>query len=232
MLEDMRKTPKSLVLTSISVFAALNVLADMVPLTPFIGVPGASFRLGWVLPPLTGMLLGAGMGGISCLIAGIIEFLMGQQPSFGPFVPLRPAVSAFIAGLLASRNWQIPAASLSALIFVWLLLPVGREASIILVFHTTGFVLILVLRGRIGDMVESKKSKNSASGLFLTAYCGNISRHLLGNILSATILNLSSLVFVSALPLTLIEQSTFAVAAAVIGVSLNRLGIRELLHRI
>jgi len=61
-------TPRSLILTYISVFAALNALADFIPFTPILGIPGSSFRLGWILSPLTGILLGAEAGGISYLI--------------------------------------------------------------------------------------------------------------------------------------------------------------------
>lgn len=57
-----RNMPKSLVLTYVSVFAALNVLADLIPFTPFIGAPGFSFTFGWILSSLSGILLGAKIG--------------------------------------------------------------------------------------------------------------------------------------------------------------------------
>jgi hypothetical protein len=222
--------PKSLALTSISLFAVLNVLADLISFTPFLGVPGASFRLGWISSTLTGFLLGTKLGGISCLIGGFVEIFIGQPPIFGFFTPLRPAISAFITGMLVSRKWHIPAIALFTLVLIWLLLPVGKDASVILIFHIVGLGIILFFRGKIGDFIESKVTRRVALGLILAVYCGNISRHLFGSILSATILNLPSIFFVSALPFTLIEQLTFAIGTTIIGLYLNRLKLRELLQ--
>ncbi len=225
-----RNMPKSLVLTYISVFAALNALADFIPFTPILGIPGSSLSLGWILSPLTGILLGVKIGGISCLIGGLIDIFLGQPPIFGPFTPLRPAISAFITGMLASKYWRIPAVTLFALILLWLLLPTGRDASVILVFHITGLVIILSLRGKIGDLIRSKSTERVAWGLFLATYCGNISRHLFGNILLVTILNLPFVFFIAAIPYTLIEQLIFASGTMVMGIALNRLRIHEFLQ--
>jgi len=225
-----RNVPKSLVLTYISVFAALNAMADLIPFTPILGIPEASFRLGWILAPLTGVLLGKEMGGISCLIGGIIEIFLGVPPIFGFFTPLRPAISAFMTGMLVSRNWRMPVMTLLALISIWLLLPTGRGAYIVLLFHITGLAMILLLRGKIGDLVSSCDPKEGAWGLFLSTYCGNISRHIFGNILGATILNIQSIYFIYAMPYTIVEQLTFAIGTAIIGISLNRLRLSQFLQ--
>lgn len=229
-----RSIPKSLSVAYVSVFAALNALADLVPFTPIMGIPGASFRLAWVLSPLTGILLGPNLGAISCLIAGLSGIFLGQPPIFGaftPFVgPLRPAISAFVAGMLASKRWGIPASVLSVLIVLWLLLPTGRAAFVILIFHMAGLAMTVLLRGRIGDFVSSEKTRNAYWALFSAAYCGNVSRHLFGNILLVIILDLQPIYFVWALPYTLIEQVTFATGTTIIGISLNRLRIREYLR--
>lgn len=222
-------TPRSLVIVYISVFAALNAWADLVRFTPILGVPGASLSLGWILSPLTGILLGRKIGGISCLIGGLMDLLV-QPPAFGPFTPLRPAISASIAGMLASKHWRTPAMTLFAMILVWLLLPTGRDAFMILIFHVMGFAAILSFRGIIGDLIGSRSSKRAAWGLFLAAYCGNISRHLFGNILLVTILDLPPVFFVAAIPYTLIEQSIFATGTAILGTPLNHRTMREFLR--
>jgi len=231
MLTKSGNKPKSLVLAYVSIFAALNALADFVPFTPILGIAEASFRLGWIMSTLTGILLGAKAGGISCLIGGLIGISLGQPPIFGFYTPLRPAISAFIAGMLVSRSWHIPALSLSALISVWLLLPTGRDASMVLIFHVVGLAVVILLRGKIGALVESKDSYKVSWGFFFVAYCGNISRHLLGSVFSATFLNVPSIVFITAMPYTLVEQLTFAVATMIMGMSLNHLGLRYLLQQ-
>jgi len=222
-----RTKPKSLILTYVSLFAALNALADIAPFTPILGVPGASLRFGWITSPLTGILLGTRMGGISCLIAGLVGSFLNQPLVFGPFTPLRPAISASVTGMLVHKNWRVPAITLFLLILIWLLLPVGRDASVVLIFHVVGLAAILLLRGKIGDFVTSRTSRRNSLGLFLCAYCGNVSRHLFGNILLATMQNLQPMYFISAAPITLIEQTTFAIGTMIVGGALLRVGLGQ-----
>jgi hypothetical protein len=223
MLSENKNMPKSLMLTYVSAFAALNTVANFIPFTPVLGIPGSSFRLGWVMAPLTGILLGAKIGGISCLLSGLIGIFLGQPPIFGPFTPISPAASAFVTGMLVLKKWRISAIALSSLILLWLMLPTGQAASTVLIFHTVGLGMILLFREKIGDLARSGNAKSESLGLLLAAYCGNISRHLFGNILSATILNLSATYFVSAFPYTLAEQLTFAVGTMIMGVSLSHM---------
>ena len=128
-LTDKRRIPQPFVLSLISIFAALNIIADVLPLTPVIGVNGTFFRLSWVVAPLTGFLLGPIAGGGSCVIAGVVELLLGLQPSqpFGLFAPFRMGLSAVQVGLLVKGRWKTVLTILSSLIFMWILLPKGRD---------------------------------------------------------------------------------------------------------
>ncbi len=229
MASENRKPPNSLLIAYISVFASLNVLMDLVPFTPVLGIPGTALSFGWIMSPLTGVIMGAEIGGASCLISGLVSIFLGQPPIFGPFTPFRPALSAFVTGMLISKRWNIPAMMLSALIIGWLILPVGREAWFVLGFHLAGLATILLLRKKISLFTESNNSKKVAAGFFIAAYCGNISRHLLGNILSVVFLGLPALTFISAIPYTFAEQLIFASATMIAAVSLNRLKLREFL---
>jgi hypothetical protein len=125
--------------------------------------------------------------------------------------------------MLATKEWRIPAVVLFSLISVWLLLPVGREAYLVLIFHLAGLAAILLFRGKVGDFVRSENRKKASFGLFLAAYCGNISRHLFGNILSVTILGVPAIIFIAAIPYTLVEQLVFALGATIIGNALLKL---------
>ena len=219
---SMHKTrPKSRILAYISTFAALNAVAGIIPFTPILGIPGASFRLDWVSSTLTGILLGPRIGGVSCLLGGLLGLLLGQVQFFGLFAPLRLAISAFIAGMLMSKNWRIPAITLLSLILLWVLMPTGRAAAEILVFHIVGLGLVLFLRKKIGELAEANSPRKNLYGLFIMSYCGNISRHLLGNVLLVTIHNLGFVYFVAAMPITLIEQLSFAIGTMVVGIALK-----------
>lgn len=231
-LTDKRRIPQPFTLSLISIFAALNIVADVLPLTPVLGVNGASFRLSWVMAPLTGLLLGPLSGGLSCVMAGVVELFLGLQPSqpFGLFAPFRMGLSAVQVGLLVKGRWKTALTILGSLIFVWVLLPKGRETLLVLSFHLVGFFLILVFRTRIERYVSSSLWKQVALGVAVTAYCGNISRHLLGNILLAVLTDVPSIVFVAAIPFTVIEQTSFLVASTILGVALTRTRARALIE--
>jgi hypothetical protein len=69
-----------------------------------------------------------------------------------------------------------------------------------------------------------------ALGVSIAAYCGNISRHLLGNTLLLFLWNLSPLIFISAIPLTLIEQLAFTITSAILGGTITKTAIRDILN--
>jgi hypothetical protein len=224
--------PQPFILSLISTFAALNIVADVLPLTPVLGVNGASFRLGWVVAPLTGLLLGPVGGGLSCVMAGVVELFLGVQSAqlFGLFAPFRMGLPAVQVGLLGKGRWKTALTILGSLIFVWALLPKGREALPVLSFHLVGFFLILVFRTRIGRYLSSSSWKQVALGVAVAAYCGNISRHLLGNILLVVLTDVPSIVFLAAMPFTVIEQTSFLAASTSLGVALIRTRARTLIE--
>lgn len=226
--EKKKKMSKTIIFSLISTFSALNIIADLLPTTPVIGLPGAYFRLGWILAPLTGIILGPTIGGVSCVLASLVELLIGLQSwSFGILSPLRAGFSAFQAGLLVKKRWKLSFIIIILLIFSWVLMPTGQEAYIILFFPIVGALLILFLRSRIGKYIDSSINQKVALAFVVASYCGNISRYMLGNSLLVLTTNMPSIVFISALPLTLIEQISFAAVATVIGVSLIRTPLKE-----
>ena len=116
------------------------------------------------------------------------------------------------------------------LILGWLLMPQGREAVFVLVFHVVGLALILTLRHRVAAGLESKNRTRVGLAVGVAAYCGNISRHLFGNLLFVLFASLPAVVFLAAMPLTLLEQTFFAVISGVLGASLVLLGLRRVTY--
>ena len=221
-------SPRSLAL--VSMFAALNLIVDIIPFSPTIGVPGTFFRLGWVLSPITGILLGPIAGGISCTIAGFLSIAMGIQPwTFGIFTPFRSGLSALQSGLLAQNRWKLALVLLSFLIGVWFMLPNGREAWPLISFHIVGVLFIIMLRSKIRTDIYAPDLDKVALGISVAAYCGNISRHLLGNALLLFLLDLSPFIFISAIPLTFIEQLAFTIASAILGGTIMKTSIHDIL---
>lgn len=226
-----RRWPKTLTISLVSMFAALNIIADLVPLTPILGLQGTFFRLGWVLAPLTGILLGPVTGGLSCVIASLVELFLGVQgwAPFGIFSPFRAGLSAFQAGLVVKGRWKTALSIMGTLIVLWALNPLGRDALIVLVFHIVGSLLIISIRSKIRDYIDSPVLWKLTLSITVASYYGNVSRHLLGNVLLIYLVGTPSLIFLSAFPFTLIEQVSFTAAATILGVALYRTRLRRFL---
>ena len=116
---------------------------------------------------------------------------------------------------------------LGVLVLGWLALPTGREAVAILVFHLFGLALVLVLRGRMERGLGLGSKRYVGLAVWASSYCGNITRHLYGNILLVVLAGLPPQVFLAAIPFTLLEQVFFSVASFAIGTSLIRLQLRR-----
>jgi hypothetical protein len=220
--------PRALTLTLAASFAVLNFIAEYLPFTPVIGVPGAFFHFSWIVSPLTGILLGPVLGGASCFIASGLTLALGvQQWIIGPLTPFRTLISAVQAGLLASGRWEVSSTLLGTLVVLWLALPAGRDAAIVVIFHVAGLFAVLATRSRTRSYLSSTDRNAQALGFAIAAYCGNISRHLFSNLLFAALEILPPTVFIAVIPLTGVEQSLFAAATSIIGTAAFQLGIQD-----
>jgi len=224
--------PVSLALSMVSVFAVLNVVGDSVPLTPVVGFAQSRLTLGWALASLTGLMLGPFTGSLSCLLASLVELFLGFPilVPFGPLGLVRSALAAFQTGMFSTRRWAVSGSTLFLLILGWLLTPQGQEAIFVLVFHIFGLILILVLRHRVAAGLESQNRARVGLAIGVAAYCGSISRHLFGNLLFVLFASLPGVVFLAAMPLTLLEQTFFAVVSSMLGTSLVLLGLRRVTY--
>jgi hypothetical protein len=227
-----RARPASLTLSMVSILAALNVIGDFVPLTPIIGFEQSRLTLGWAFASLTGLMLGPLFGATSCLIASLAELFLGFPLliPFGPLGLVRSALAAFQTGLFSTRRWVFSGGILLILIISWLLTPQGKEAMLVLAFHLFGLVLMLVSRSWVADALESHSRRQIGLAVAIACYCGNISRHLFGNLLFVFFASLPAVVFLTAMPLTLLEQTFFALLSGVLGASLVLLGLRRVTY--
>ncbi|WXG43539.1 MAG: hypothetical protein WED04_05780 [Promethearchaeati archaeon SRVP18_Atabeyarchaeia-1] len=200
-----------------AVFGAIIALSSIIPLSIIVGGIGV-FNLTWVMQTLTGILLGPYVGGGAAMAGGIVGETISPS-AFGLLGFLRPTLGALQAGLIVWRLWRVAALMLGSLVVVWFLLPIGLSVWPMALFPLLGLAIIVSLGRRLPATIrESKNNRSIFLGWLLTAYCANITRHMFGNIWLA-LLSLPEQYFWAALPLTVVEQTMFALASAVVGVS-------------
>lgn len=200
--------------------SALVVVADAVPVTPIIGVPGARFTAGWVAATLSGIVGGPYLGTTAAFVGSLVSAFVGLRPLFlGPFTPLTPALAALQAGLLARGNWVAGGAAVSALTVAWILTPAAATPPTAL--YVGAVAAALVLRRRLELRAERLGGKSVATALAV-AYIANATRHALGSLILVTVFNFSPEFFLLAAPLMVVEQATFAVVTALVAVPVLR----------
>jgi hypothetical protein len=211
---DLRRTAD---ISLAALFGALIAFSYFIPVSIMIGGVGV-FNLTWIIQTMAGILLGPCIGGGAAATGGLIgELLIPSQ--FGPLGFVRPTLAAVQAGLIVWGRWKVAAIILGFLILLWFLLPVGLIVWPMAIFHIIGLVVIMAFGRSLSLAIrESRAKRKTFMSWLLIAYCADITRHLFGNIWLALLL-LPPYYFWLALPATAIEQSIFALASAVIGVS-------------
>lgn len=222
------------IIVVVSIFAALDAVIRIFPSTYAIGLY-KFFSLGWVFSPIMGALIGPFAGFSAAVLGSFIRASIAPYKwTFGLFTPFLPAISALQAGLLTRRkhSFLFSLAAFSILLFLiltWLYFPTGRIVWPVALYYLAGLAFIPLVR-----ICLNLSSKWLVIALVLTAYISNITQHALGNILSVTILNLQPEIFWAAIPLTLVEQTAFALASGIIAfpvlIALHKANLLHYLH--
>jgi formate/nitrite transporter FocA (FNT family) len=118
------------------------------------------------------------------------------------------------------RARALSAATMIVLIAAWYLTDVGQAAPLYPSLHLIGLIIILVLRGRIADLIHSKDAKKISIGVALTAFPSTLVGHLLGGIIFITLLHPAPALFMSTLPIAVMERTFLTLLATVIGAPL------------
>jgi len=141
----------------LAIFAALSlIICKFVPGIPIVGIPDASIKFDAAIAPIYGMVIGPYLGFLAALIGG----LLAAGSPFTVLTSFCPAVSAMVAGFLASDKvsknnnfpgWPFSAAILGALIAGWYATWVGQQALFYPVLHFAGLFAILITRNWIAN---------------------------------------------------------------------------------
>jgi len=231
---------KSKDLALISILAALYVIIAALPGIPIIGGKGR-IDLAASIAPVFGILLGPWKGGLTALVGVLLAWLLPPgAPSLhsAVFIPA-PVLSSLTTGFLTIRelkrlpSWIFASCILGVLIICWYLTWVGRSAPLYPIPHLVALFITIVLgkwlSGSIGEGYGSRVIVKRSLVVPIVSYCGLMADHMYGNLAFITFAGLFMplkaipslpIIFMSVLPISVIERLLMTLIASIIGVPL------------
>lgn len=182
----------------VAVYAAMLAVVSRLPGIPIlVGGKSGSIELTVMLYPIVGILFGPYIGALAALMGNIVIFLIPKMSVFGLLTIPAGALSALVAGFLTTQdrqfNWKAAATVLGVMIICWFVpwpnpvqAYVGLEAPLYPLFlHVPALVLILVLRGKIAELISSSKRRATIIGVAIASYVGLMADLMWGNLMFA-----------------------------------------------
>ena len=219
-------------LTLVALLAAVYALGSFLPGFPMLGVSGSKIDITRSLEMGYGILLGPVLGPLAALLGAVVgKTLTGG--GFGMFfTPLAP-VSAFVAAALSRRRvfgvegWKAASAVLATLIAGFYVTGLGLMIPVYPVLHVAGLALILVLRGRLAESIQSDDRARLSLGVALCSFPATMAGHMLGNVIYTVLLGPNPAFLMGILPVTALERITLTILSTIISTPLL-LVVREL----
>jgi hypothetical protein len=212
-------------LTLIALLAAVYAVVSLLPGFPMIGAPGAEIDIARSLEIGYGLVLGSVFGPLATFLGAIVGKVLTGGGVGLFFAPLA-IVSSFMAAamsrrsLLKLRGWFIAAILLAAIIVGWYATTTGQSAPYYPIPHLIGLGIILLLRGKITDLLLSKEKTRLTLGILLCSYPSTMAGQMLGNLIFMQLFSPDPLFFMATLPITIVERLVLSVVATVIGAPL------------
>lgn len=171
----------SLQVSLVVVFAALQALLAIFPLSVTVGVAG-SITLGAAGGPLMGILLGPSLGGLAALIGSLIGcFTNPSGAIFGFLTVIPPFLGALGAGCVKTRRGYIIGAIMLVSLLIFYAHPFGRQAYIFPWLH---IIAVMMAFSPIATIASSAFTSETFSKIFLGAtvssFVGVMADHISG----------------------------------------------------
>ncbi|MCX8181892.1 MAG: hypothetical protein N3D12_02110 [Candidatus Methanomethyliaceae archaeon] len=222
-------------ITIVALLAAIYAVVGLLPGFPVIGVPGSDIRLTRSLEMGYGVALGPALGPLAAFVGAVVGRTLTGGGTAILFTPLA-LVSSFMAATIAKkslfglRGWLISSFVMGGILIVWYATPVGQSIPIYAIPHLLGLGLILALRERIADLLNSENKGRLFLGMLIVSYPSTMAGQMLGNLIFLALFSPTPGFFMAVLPVTLVERSVITILGAVVGVPII-LAIRTYLSR-
>lgn len=145
---------KSYIVSSVAVFAALNVVCDMIVVPQFSS--GVWFGLVFLISPITGMLLGPYAGFLSTLIGVMVGHTIIPRGIEEFVFTLGAPIGAAISGLMYEGRWKIVLVYYSALLAGYFLTPIALQLPLWGMWNVHCAYLVLILSILLGSRLQSR----------------------------------------------------------------------------
>lgn len=212
-------------ITLVALLAAIYAVVSLLPGFPVIGVPGSDIRLTRSLEMGYGIALGPVMGPISAFVGAVVGRATTGGGTAILFTPLA-LVSSFMAAAMAKREifkikgWILSSLVLVGILLVWYATPAGQSIPIYAIPHIIGLGILLIMRGRITELLHSESRRKLFFGILLSSYPSTMAGQMLGNIIFLVFFNPVPAFFMTVLPVTIVERIVITLVAAIVGVPL------------
>jgi len=213
----------------IAVWAAVVAAGYLIPTFPILGT-GANFTVANALNPLSGIFFGPAGGALCSLIGGFIGFVIAPvKPMLGPVSCVIAMTTAFTTGCIA---WSAARGNRKFIFFggiivyligtvLWFTQEIGRNViQIPLFFYGLGFVIMTAGIIFAGFFFNSKNKFLMFAAICLCSFGGLVGGASIGNYFSLVLFKQPKELWLVILYLAPIERAIFALASAIVGVSL------------
>jgi hypothetical protein len=213
------------VIALVSVFAALYAAGSFLPGFPMIGVPDSKIDIVRALEMSYGLILGPVFGSIAAFLGAVIGKAIAGGGSGLLFTPLA-LVTAFAAACLGRRRvfgfpgWILGTLPLALFLVIWFATDTGRAVPVAIAPHIVALGVALVFRGKISEWVNSEERGKLVLGILAVSLTGTMTGHILGNLLFIALFNPSPLLFLTILPVSIVERTVIVAISTTLGVPL------------
>ena len=216
-------------LTLIAVLASAYAVLSLLPGIPMIGADGSTIDLVRMLEIGYGLALGPVYGPIAAFIGAFIGKML-KGGGFGLFFTPLAAISAFVAAMIGrnkGKYWWVAAGVEAVLIAGWYFFETGRVVWYFPVMHVASLLVLLLMRTRVSDWINSEDRRYMSAGVFICSFASTVAGHMLGNLLFIVLLAPEPSLFIAIMVVSIFERVGISIGSTLFATSLL-LAIRKI----
>lgn len=201
----------------VAVFAALQAILSILPLSVTIGVAG-TITLGAAGGPLIGILLGPLLGGLATLIGSIVGYFVNPAGTvFGPLTVIPPFMGAVGAGCVRVKRGYIGGIIILASIMIFYAHPFGQQAYVYPWLHIIAMIVAFSpLAITAGSAFASTSFSRVLFGAIISSFVGVMADNMVGGAIAIWLFNLPPIIWYLAMPIYPIERIIALIIASII----------------